>query len=507
MKYLHMLVMNKSHGVLWLILLSTIASHAQTKIYIDPGHGGTDPGAVNSSNGTKEADRVLFTSLELRDYLQEDSDDESGGGNWDVRLSRSTDTFISLSARSADANFWGADRFLSIHQNAFNQSANGTETFSLSDSGSSARLRNLVQSEAIEAWGLTNRGNKTAGFSVLRNTAMPAVLTEMGFIDSPTDHEFCSSDEECRKYAKHMMFALQRHYDLDEYLPGGTSPEEVIVDNTNMSGYSETGNWSTSTSPGFWQANSRYASAYNPSPDNKATFRPNLLQDGQYEVYAWWVQGGNRSPGAAFVVTDLTGSTTVNLDQRDNGKQWNLIGTFNFRSGTDGSVVLSAKQSAVGTSNPSSVVVMADAVRFVRVGNLDIQEVIVDNTDPGFSAPSRDWFTGDYTSGFLGSNYHARPTEYVSDPASWSLGLPVAGQWEVFARWTIGSNRTRSAPFFIRHNGGTATRYVNQRTSGGQWVSLGTYEFATGVSTKVQLSCWTDPGAFVIADAVRFVKR
>ncbi|MEM1297482.1 MAG: N-acetylmuramoyl-L-alanine amidase, partial [Verrucomicrobiota bacterium] len=466
-----------------------------------------DPGAVNATHGTEEADRVLFTSLELRNYLQEDSEDASGGGNWEVRLSRTTDTFISLSARSADANFWGADRFLSIHQNAFNRSANGTETFSLSDSGSGARFRNLVQAEAIEAWGLTNRGNKTASFSVLRNTAMPAALTEMGFIDSPVDHEFCSSDQECKKFAKHMMFALQRHYELDEYLPGGTPSTEIIVDNTNSSTYSESGFWSTSTSPGFWQADSRYASAYGPSPHNQATFRPNLQQAGQYEVYAWWVKGGNRSPGAAYVISDLTGPTTVKVDQRTDGKKWNLLGTFNFESGTDGNVVLSAKQSAVGTVNPASVVVIADAVRFVRVGDLDINEVIVDNTDAGFSASARDWFTGDYTSGFLGPNYHARPTEYTSDPASWSVGLPVAGRWEVFARWTTGSNRTRSAPFFVKHDGGTSTRYANQRSNNGQWYSLGTYEFSTGYSTKVQLSCWTDPGAFVIADAIRFVKR
>jgi N-acetylmuramoyl-L-alanine amidase len=294
---------------------------AQTKIYIDPGHGGADLGAVNSAHGTHEADRVLLTGLELRRLLEKDTADANGGGSWSVRMSRSTDIFIPLGARSADANSWGADRFLSIHQNAYNETANGTETFSLSDSGTAADLRNLVQAEALKAWGRVNRGTKTAGYSVLRNSAMPAVLTEMGFIDSSLDYPYCASDEKCRDYAAHLLFALQKHYGLKEFLPAGAAPG-TIVDNLSSTGYSETGDWETSPYKGFWDKDSRWAVVLNQTPPNTATFQPNLAEAGKYEVAAWWMAGSNRSPSAGFVIKHAAGSTVINAAAAASGMLW-----------------------------------------------------------------------------------------------------------------------------------------------------------------------------------------
>jgi len=79
------------------------------KIYIDPGHGGNDPGAV--ANGLREKDLTLKIGLKLRDYL-------SGYENVQIRMSRTTDKTVSLSERTNDANKWGADLFVSIHINA-----------------------------------------------------------------------------------------------------------------------------------------------------------------------------------------------------------------------------------------------------------------------------------------------------------------------------------------------------------------------------------------------------
>ncbi|MGF1574006.1 MAG: N-acetylmuramoyl-L-alanine amidase, partial [Sumerlaeia bacterium] len=103
-------------GLMALAFAATLPSlsNAQTKIYIDPGHGGSDPGAVNSTFGTQEAARVLYTGLELRNYLNADSANTSGGGNWTTRMSRTTNVSVSLSARSVDSNNWGSARFLSI---------------------------------------------------------------------------------------------------------------------------------------------------------------------------------------------------------------------------------------------------------------------------------------------------------------------------------------------------------------------------------------------------------
>lgn len=339
------------------ILALPLAGQAQTKIYIDPGHGGSDPGAVNSSFGTQEAARVLYTGQQFRDYLDADTANSSGGGSWNVRMSRNSNVTVSLTARSTDANNWGAARFLSIHQNAFNSSANGTETFSYSSTGTGASLRNIVQSEAIQAWNRVNRGNKTANFSVLRNTNMPAILTEMAFIDAPADHPYCSSNVECKKYALHMLYAVQQHY-------------------------------------------------------GQAEFDPTVLP---------------------AVVT-------------------------------------------------------------------------VDNTSSGFSS-STSWFPSTSVSGYLGSNYHARATASLSDTAKYDVTLPVSGSYKVEARWTTGANRATATPYVITHNGGNSTVAVNQQANNGTWITLGTYSFSAGTAQRVQVSCWTGSGSFVIADGIRFTEQ
>jgi hypothetical protein len=136
-----------------------------------------------------------------------------------------------------------------------------------------------------------------------------------------------------------------------------------------------------------------------------------------------------------------------------------------------------------------------------------LKEVIVDNSSKDFSAPGRRWFTARFVSGYLGSNYHARRTESTSDPATWSATFPAAGKWEVFARWPAADNRSASAPYVILHQGGSTTKYVNQRKNGNSWVSLGTYDFAAGSAPRVLLSCWTTSGNYVVADAIKFVPK
>jgi len=133
-------------------------------------------------------------------------------------------------------------------------------------------------------------------------------------------------------------------------------------------------------------------------------------------------------------------------------------------------------------------------------------EVIVDNTSAGFSA-SANWYTGSSTSGYYGSNYHVRPTEAVSDQASWTVSLPSSGTYTVYARWSAGANRPASAPYQVIHNGGTTSVNKDQQVNGGSWQSLGSYSFNSGSAVRVRLSCWTTDGYYAIADAVRFVKQ
>jgi len=178
---------------------------APFKITIDPGHGGSDPGAV--AQGYQEKALTMDVSARLRDLLK------ASPSLWSIQMTRSSDVDVSLTARTNMANAWPADRFVSIHINSFtSSSAQGTETYSYSSSGTAANLRNVIQSEMIAAWGLVNRGSKTGNFHVLRETTMPATLSELGFITSPVDINKLASATERQKAAQAHLNALKKHF-------------------------------------------------------------------------------------------------------------------------------------------------------------------------------------------------------------------------------------------------------------------------------------------------------
>jgi N-acetylmuramoyl-L-alanine amidase len=210
------------------IALPSVA-HAQMKIVIDAGHGGEDPGGVGT--GMQEKNIVLDVSKRFKQLLDADTADTAGGGKWTSLMTRSTDVFVSLAGRSAYSNNQDADRFMSIHSNAFsNTTANGTETFSYAEGGTSAALRNLVQDEMIKAWKLTNRGNKVGNYAVLRETAAPAVLHELAFITNATDAAKLGSATERQNAAEAHLKAIQRHYNIVPYVPGATPPPPTDID-------------------------------------------------------------------------------------------------------------------------------------------------------------------------------------------------------------------------------------------------------------------------------------
>ncbi|WP_338631928.1 peptidoglycan-binding protein [Clostridium baratii] len=149
------------------------------KVFIDPGHGGSDSGAVG--NGLREKDIALDISKKLGDILRKNG--------IQVKFSRTSDVYISLSERAAMANSWGADLFVSVHCNSFSDSsANGTECFSHPTAGTSTKglSRNVANSIANKLV-LTNRGHKEANFAVLRLSNMPAILVETAFISNSSN--------------------------------------------------------------------------------------------------------------------------------------------------------------------------------------------------------------------------------------------------------------------------------------------------------------------------------
>ena len=160
-----------------------------TKIYIDQGHNPENPNAGAEGNGLQEQTITYEVGQALATLLRENPD-------FEVRLSRPTPTTslgssnsTSLQARVQDANTWGADYFISLHTNASdNSSASGVEAFAYTRPSRAFSLGEDIVQNLSEITGLRNRGMKVRpGLYVLRRTAMPAVLVEMGFISNPSD--------------------------------------------------------------------------------------------------------------------------------------------------------------------------------------------------------------------------------------------------------------------------------------------------------------------------------
>jgi N-acetylmuramoyl-L-alanine amidase len=149
---------------------------------LDPGHGGTEPGAV-APDGTKEKDLNLSICHKIyKQYKKIDS------GNCLI-LSRSSDFVMGLDARAQLQKEICADIFVSIHCNSFpNSSATGTEIYYFPGSMQGRRLADYIYTPLSR--GITeipHRGIKIANFHVLRKTDCPAVLLECGFMSNPRD--------------------------------------------------------------------------------------------------------------------------------------------------------------------------------------------------------------------------------------------------------------------------------------------------------------------------------
>lgn len=148
------------------------------KVFIDAGHGGTDPGALGY--GYRESDLNLQVAKKVESKLK--------SKGIDVKMSRSSDIFYSLSERAEMANDYGADAFVSIHQNsAKDKSANGIETYYNRNKEEDKPLSNDIQTQVISQTGANNRGVKNAEFTVLVKSKMISALVECGFITNESE--------------------------------------------------------------------------------------------------------------------------------------------------------------------------------------------------------------------------------------------------------------------------------------------------------------------------------
>lgn len=189
-------------------------SNVKNKIItIDPGHGGSDSGAVGP-NGYTEKEGAFAISQKVASILNQsgakvvmtrDSDVDVYGPNASARNE--------LQARVDVGNNANSDIFVSIHCNAFvNPVANGTQTFYYGSSYQGQRLAQSIQEKMIEANGLRDRGISTCNFYVVKHSYMPAVLIETAFITNYDEEALLSDDEWQTTMAKAIAEGINEYF-------------------------------------------------------------------------------------------------------------------------------------------------------------------------------------------------------------------------------------------------------------------------------------------------------
>lgn len=265
---------------LWLLFLPSCTSHLWGKdfvVVIDAGHGGHDPGAIGKT--AKEKNINLNVALKVGNLIKRNCDDVK------VIYTRSKDVFIPLDRRAEIANNAKADLFISIHTNALanNRTAKGASTWTLGLAKSDANLEvakrensvilyesdyktryagfnpnsaesyiifefmqdkymeqsvhlaSLMQKQFRQTCKRADRGVHQAGFLVLKASAMPSILIELGFISTPEEERYLNSKEGADTMAKGIYRAFLNYKREHELRLTGVSktivPTEQEEDN------------------------------------------------------------------------------------------------------------------------------------------------------------------------------------------------------------------------------------------------------------------------------------
>jgi RHS repeat-associated protein len=236
---------------------------------------------------------------------------------------------------------------------------------------------------------------------------------------------------------------LGGHYQV--HAANGEPPSAIVADNSSGSAI---GTWPTSTAvSGFVGTNYQIR----PAGTGASMFIWTLAvpSAGTYQAYARWTQHPNRATNAKYTVNHASGAQVVMVNMEQGGGSWSLLGTFDFNSGP----------TTISLSDDANDYVIADAVMLV-------------------------------------------PTGASPNTATWTLSVPTAGSYQVYARWTQHPNRATDAKYTVTHAFGSTEVTVNQEAGGGNWNSLGTFDFNAGTAS---VSLTDQANGYVIADSVMLV--
>lgn len=175
-------------------------------VVIDAGHGGSDPGAISITK-KNEKDFTLAVVLKIQALLQQDP-------NIDFVLTRSDDSYPTLPDRVKIANNLHADVFVSIHGNSTSSavSPSGTEIYYTRPD--SVEFAEIVHDHVVQALGLPDRGIHAKSLHVTRETTMPAVLVEAGYLSNIGDESLMYSDDFQQKLAQAVVDAIKQYLNV-----------------------------------------------------------------------------------------------------------------------------------------------------------------------------------------------------------------------------------------------------------------------------------------------------
>ncbi|MGG4141683.1 N-acetylmuramoyl-L-alanine amidase family protein [Paenibacillus algorifonticola] len=183
-------------------IVPPISSDGKKIVVIDPGHGGVEPGKV-APTGLQEKIINLSLSLKVEQLLRQVSGIK-------LVMTRTDDSTVSLSNRAKMANALNADLFVSLHANSFTTpTPSGTETYYARDS--SIPLAKTIHRYLLEATGLKDRGVKYGNYHVIRETTMPAVLLETGFMSNTADLAVITNETVQMRMAKGIVEGIKEY--------------------------------------------------------------------------------------------------------------------------------------------------------------------------------------------------------------------------------------------------------------------------------------------------------
>ncbi|MCC5832643.1 MAG: N-acetylmuramoyl-L-alanine amidase [Chlamydiales bacterium] len=192
-------------------------------IVIDAGHGGKDGGSISQRDSYEEKELTLETAHMIRTHLNQ--------LGYKTVMTRTQDTYVPLSKRAEIANSLNADLFVSIHYNySPNNEAQGIEVYYYKEEKNPASSRivkskalgSLVLKKVITNTGADSRGVKEANFAVIRETKMPAILVEAGFLSNPKERERVRDP----KYQRLIARAIAQG--IDQYLEAARQTANLL---------------------------------------------------------------------------------------------------------------------------------------------------------------------------------------------------------------------------------------------------------------------------------------